>query len=69
MEEITDSGAYLKKAREEKGLTLLEMGNASGLSESGVWRIENRGKSMHVSTFFRALKALGKKFYIKDENE
>lgn len=69
MEEITDAAICLKKLRQEKGLTLKAMGDLAGLTESGIWRIENRGSSgMYVPTLIKILHALDKKLYIKDDN-
>ncbi len=66
MEEITDPAAYIKKLREDKDLTLEEMGKIIGVSKSGVWRIENRNCGMYTHTFFSAIKAFGKKIFIGD---
>jgi len=66
MEEITDPAAYIKKLREEKGLTLKAMGEIVGLSESGVWRLESRNTGMYTHTFLSALKAFKKKLYVSD---
>lgn len=52
-------GAHLKKVREEKGYTLLELDYRCDLNESNISKIENGKFDIRLSTIFELAKGLG----------
>jgi transcriptional regulator with XRE-family HTH domain len=52
-------GAHLKKVREDKGFTLLELDYRCDLNESNISKIENGKFDIRLSTIFELAKGLG----------
>lgn len=52
-------GAHLKKVREKKGYTLLELDYRCDLNESNISKIENGKFDIRLSTIFELAKGLG----------
>jgi transcriptional regulator with XRE-family HTH domain len=65
--QMKEMGVVLKELRTRKGLSLVKMGEAAGVSKSAVIRIEQGKRGPSVTTLTGFARALGVRFVIDSE--
>lgn len=57
-------GNVIKEIRKSKGMTMKQVSNISGVSESAISRYENDSRTPTIGVYLRILEALGADLYI-----
>lgn len=57
-------GEILRNIRKAKGMTLKDVANASGISESAISKYENDKRNPSIEAYFKLLEALGADLYV-----